>query len=207
MLSSAFYRNKAAYVVGKIINGHDELPFVVPVLHDEDGRLALDAVAARRRSSINVLFSLSRAYFMVDMEVPSGYVEFLRSMMPTKPRSELYTMIGLGKQGKTLFYRDLLHHLHHSEDTFVEAPGIRGKVMLVFTLPVVPVRVQGDQGRVRAAARTPTARPSGRSSTLVKHLDRVGRMADTLEFTNLALPRDALLAGAARRAARRSRRR
>ena len=63
---------------------------------------------------INVLFSLSRAYFMVDMEVPSGYVEFLRTMTPTRARSELYTMIGLGKQGKTLFYRDLLQHLHHS---------------------------------------------------------------------------------------------
>ena len=133
MLGSAFYRNKAAYVIGKIVNGHDETPFVVPVLHDDDGRLALDAVAARRRSGISVLFSLSRAYFMVDMDVPSGYVEFLRTMMPTRPRSELYTTIGLGKQGKTLFYRDLLHHLHHSEDAFVEAPGMRGLVMHVFT--------------------------------------------------------------------------
>ena len=75
---------------------------------------------------------------MVDMDVPSGYVEFLRTMMPAKPRSELYTAIGLGKQGKTLFFRDLLHHLHHSEDVFVEAPGIRGQVMLVFTLPSYP---------------------------------------------------------------------
>ena len=87
---------------------------------------------------------------MVDMEVPSGYVEFLRSMAPTQPRSELYTMLGLGKQGKTLFFRDLLQHLHHSSDAFVEAPGIRGQVMLVFTLPSYPVRLQGDQGRVRA---------------------------------------------------------
>ena len=47
-------------------------------------------------------------------------------------------MIGLGKQGKTLFYRDLLQHLHHSEDAFVEAPGVRGQVMLVFTLPSYP---------------------------------------------------------------------
>ena len=125
MLGSAFYRNKAAYVVGKIVNGHDETPFVVPVLHDEEGRLVLDAVLLDEES-INVLFSLSRAYFLVDVDVPSGYVQFLQTIMPTKPRSELYTAIGLAGQGKTLFVRDLRHHLHHSEDLFVEAPGTRG---------------------------------------------------------------------------------
>ena len=84
---------------------------------------------------------------MVDMEVPSGYVEFLKSLLPNKPAAEIYTMLGLQKHGKTLFYRDFLHHLRHSSDDFVIAPGIRGLVMLVFTLPSYPVRVQGDQGR------------------------------------------------------------
>ncbi len=138
VLSSAFYRNKAAYVVGKLVNGYDELPFVVPVLHDGRTACSSSTRSCSTRSSINILFSLSRAYFMVDMEVPSGYVEFLRSMMPLRARSELYTMLGLGKQGKTLFFRDLLQHLHHSRDAFVEAPGIRGQVMLVFTLPSYP---------------------------------------------------------------------
>ena len=73
---------------------------------------------------------------------------------------------------------------------FVEAPGIRGQVMLVFTLPVVPVRLQGDQGRVRARRRTPTARRVEAKFAMVKHVDRVGRMADTLEFADLALPRE-----------------
>ena len=187
VLGSAFYRNKAAYVLGKIINGHDELPFVVPVLHDDSGRLALDTIVLDREQ-INVLFSLSRAYFMVDMQVPSGYVEFLRSMAPTRPRSELYTMIGLGKQGKTLFYRDLLQHLHHSQDEFVEAPGIRGQVMAVFTLPSYPyvfklIRDVFGPGK-------DTDRPTVRAKfAMVKHVDRVGRMADTHEFTDLALPR------------------
>ena len=84
MLSSAFYRNKAAYVVGKVINGYRELPFVVPVLND--GReLSLDTIVLDEEQ-LNVLFSLSRAYCMVDMAVPAGYVRFLRRMMPTKTR-------------------------------------------------------------------------------------------------------------------------
>ncbi len=75
---------------------------------------------------------------MVDMEMPSADVQFLRSMMPRKPRHELYSALGLAKQGKTLFYRDFLHHLRHSSDRFRIAPGIKGMVMLVFFLPSFP---------------------------------------------------------------------
>jgi isocitrate dehydrogenase kinase/phosphatase len=188
VLGSAFYRSKAAYVFGRIVNGDDAVPFIVPVLHDESGRLRLDAIVLDARQ-INNFFSLSRAYFMVDMQVPSGYVEFLLDIAPTRPRSELYTMLGLGKQGKTLFYRDFLQHLHHSQDSFVEAPGIRGQVMLVFTLPSYPYvfkLIKDVFGRGKDTDRA-TVRAK---FTMVKHVDRVGRMADTLEFTQLALPRN-----------------
>ena len=187
VLGSAFYRNKAAYVIGKVVNGNAETPFAIPVLHDEDGRLFLDAVVWDAES-LSVLFSLSRAYFMVDMDVPSGYVQFLQSLMPAKPRSELYTVVGLAKQGKTLFYRDLLHHLHHSQDVFVEAPGTRGLVMHVFNLPSYPyvLKVIKDEfGHSKQSDRATVKR----KFLMVKQIDRVGRMADTLEFTNLALPR------------------
>lgn len=188
VLGSAFYRNKAAYVLGKIVNGHEERSFVVPVLHAEGGGLALDAIVLGEER-INVVFSLSRAYFMVDVDVPSGYVDFLLSMTPARARADLYTMIGLGKQGKTLFYRDLLQHLHHSEDSFVEAPGVRGQVMLVFTLPSYPYVFKLIKDVFGPSK--DTNRASVRSKfDLVKHVDRVGRLADTLEFTGLALPLD-----------------
>jgi isocitrate dehydrogenase kinase/phosphatase len=186
VLGSAFYRNKAAYVLGKILNGHEELSFAVPVLHDEDGLLALDAIVLEEER-LSVLFSLSRAYFMVDMEVPSGYVDFLRTMTPSGARADLYTMIGLGKQGKTLFYRDLLQHLDHSEDAFVEAPGVRGQVMLVFTLPSYPYVFKVIKDVFGPGKDTDRATVRSKFE-MVKHVDRVGRLADTLEFTALALP-------------------
>ncbi len=89
-------------------------------------------------AELAVLFSANRAYFLVDMEVPSAYVDFLRAMLPDKTAAELYTMIGLQKAGKNLFFRDFLHHLKHSRDKFIIAPGIRGLVMTVFTLPSYP---------------------------------------------------------------------
>lgn len=185
VLSSPFYRNKAAYAVGKIVNGHDETPFVIPVLHGEDG-LILDTILLDPET-MNVLFSLSRAYFMVDMDVPSGYVHFLRTITPTRRRSELYSAIGLGKQGKTLLYRNLVQHLHHSQDLFVEAPGIPGLVMHVFTLPSYPYvfKVIRD---VFGPSKHTDRETVKRKFELVKDVDRVGRMADTFEFRNLALP-------------------
>ena len=187
VLSSAFYRNKAAYVVGKVINGYRELPFVVPVLND--GReLSLDTIVLDEEQ-LNVLFSLSRAYCMVDMAVPAGYVRFLRRMMPTKTRSDLYTMLGLGKQGKTLFHRDLRQHLRHSRDLFVPAPGFAGKVMLVFTLPSYPYVFKVIKDVFGHGKDTDRATVEAKFA-MAKHVDRVGRMADTIEFTDLELPGD-----------------
>jgi len=113
VLSSLFYRNKGAYLVGRIINGFTETPVALPILHGPDGRLVIDA-ALFGEDDLLMIFSYARAYFMVDMEVPSAFVQFLRGLMPRKPRAELYNAIGLQKHGKNLFYRDFLAHLRHS---------------------------------------------------------------------------------------------
>ncbi|MFT4195560.1 bifunctional isocitrate dehydrogenase kinase/phosphatase [Ottowia sp.] len=196
VLASPFYRNKGAYLVGKLINGFREVPFALPLLHRTPGSLHVDA-ALFGEEDLLILFSFSRAYFMVDMEIPSAYVQFLRSLMPRKPRAEIYNALGLAKQGKALFYRDLLWHLRHSSDQFRTAPGIKGMVMLVFDLPSFPYVFKII--RDRFAAPKETTREQVRAKyLLVKRHDRVGRMADTMEFSMLAFPRerfdDALIA-------------
>ena len=188
VLSSLFFRNKGAYIVGRAINGAREHPFVVPILHGADGRLLLDAVLTDPEQVV-LLFSFTRAYFMVDMEVPSAYVHFLRSLMPKKPRSEIYTVLGLQKQGKTLFYRDFLQHLKHSSDAFRIAPGIRGLVMLVFELPSFPYVFKVIKDFYPPPKDTTRERIKEKY-LLVKHHDRVGRMADTLEYSDVAFPLD-----------------
>ena len=181
-----FFRNKGAYVVGRVINAHRELPFAVPILQNERGELYLDALLVGE-SQLLVLFSFARAYFFVDMEVPAATVSFLRLLMPRKARAELYMSVGLAKQGKTLFYRDLHYHLRHSSDHFVEAPGIKGMVMLVFTLPSFPYVFKLI--RDRFAPPKDTDRQAVMDKYLmVKLHDRVGRMADTLEYSLVALP-------------------
>jgi isocitrate dehydrogenase kinase/phosphatase len=186
LLSSLFFRNKGAYVIGKIINGDAEYPFAIPILRNEDGSVYIDTVLLST-SELEVLFGFSRAYFLVDMEVPSGYVSFLNSLLPRKPAAELYTLLGLQKHGKTLFYRDFLHHLRHSSDQFVVAPGIRGLVMLVFTLPSYPYVFKVIKDEISPPKEISRQQVKDKY-LLVKRHDRVGRMADTLEYTDVALP-------------------
>jgi isocitrate dehydrogenase kinase/phosphatase len=130
------------------------------------------------------------------MEIPAAYVQFLRSLMPRKPRGEIYTALGLAKQGKTLFYRDFLYHLKHSSDRFRVAPGIPGMVMLVFDLPSFPYVFKVIKDHF--PPQKDTTREQVQSKyLLVKQHDRVGRMADTLEYSVVAFARsrfdDALL--------------
>ena len=187
VLSGLFFRNKGAYVVGKLINGFKEVPFALPLLHTKSAKLVIDA-ALFGEDDLLILFSFARAYFMVDMGIPSAYVVFLRSMMPRMPRAEIYNALGLAKQGKTLFYRDFLHHLRHSTDKFRIAPGIKGMVMLVFDLPSFPYvfKVIKDY----YPPQKDTTREIIKSKyLLVKQHDRVGRMADTQEYSEVAFPR------------------
>jgi isocitrate dehydrogenase kinase/phosphatase len=199
VLSSLFYRNKGAYLVGKIINGFVEVPVALPILHqlrnDDVGgaasgsssQLVIDA-ALFGEDELLMIFSYARAYFMVDMEVPSAYVQFLRSLMPRKPRAELYNALGLQKHGKNLFYRDFMFHLRHSSDKFRIAPGIKGMVMLVFDLPSFPYVFKVIKDFYPPPKDTTREQIMGKY-LLVKQHDRVGRMADTLEYSNVAFPR------------------
>ena len=215
VLSGLFYRNKGAYIVGKIINGFNELPFALPVLHQappargpqpdprelagegsaaggwggtSSGKLLIDA-ALFGEDDLLILFSFARAYFMVDMGIPSAYVQFLRSMMPRMPRAEIYNALGLAKQGKTLFYRDFLYHLRHSTDKFRIAPGIKGMVMLVFDLPSFPYVFKVIKDYYPPQKDTTREKIKGKY-LLVKQHDRVGRMADTQEYSEVAFPRE-----------------
>ncbi len=185
VLRSLFFRNKGAYLIGRIVNDGDPIPFAVPIMRTRSGKLFLDTILFEPEQ-ISVLFSFARSYFMVDMEVPSAYVQFLRTLLPNKAKSELYTMLGLHKQGKTLFYRDLLSHLKHSNDRFRIADGIKGLVMLVFTLPSFPYvfKIIKDK-RSKDVSREHIES----KYVLVKVHDRAGRMADTWEYSNVDFPR------------------
>lgn len=186
VLKQPFYRNKAAYVIGRVLTKKQSIPFIVPVLLNQQGQLYADALLTETRH-LQLIFSFARAYFMVRCETPSAWVGFLNDLLPHKNRAELYAALGFHKQGKTEFYRQWLEHLQHSNDSLVEAPGIRGLVMLVFTLPSFPYVfkvIRDNFGSTKDFGRDTVVK----RYQLVKKHDRVGRMADTMEYSDVCLP-------------------
>jgi isocitrate dehydrogenase kinase/phosphatase len=188
VVSSLFFRNKAAYIVGRALVGHDRLPFVIPLLLTENLELVVDTIITDP-DDIALIFSFTRAYFMVHTRVPAGLVSFLQKILPTRSRADIYTSVGFQKQGKTLFYREFLYHLEHSSDKLIIAPGIKGMVMSVFTLPSYPFVFKIIKDHF-APPKNIDRETVKEKYQLVKMHDRVGRMADTLEFSHVAFPID-----------------
>ena len=161
----------------------------MPILNNEQGALYVDALILEP-SDIDAIFGFSRAYFMVETQVPSAIIQFLMDILPGKGKADLYSAIGFHKQGKTAFYRDFLHHLSHSSDKFIGSSWNARN---------------GDDGNSRClpiamfskSSRTHLKPPKKLSRStviekyrLVKQHDRVGRLADTLEYSEVALPRN-----------------
>ncbi len=186
VLRSIFFRNKGAYIVGRLFIHEKPIPFVLPLLHAESG-VYVDSLLLEY-NDVSSIFSYNRSYFLVDVDIVSETVDFLRSILPTKSLGELYNSIGFEKHGKTVFYRDFLRHLTASSDQFVEAPGIRGMVMMVFTLPSYDMVFKLIKDEF-APPKKVTEEEVKEKYRLVNRHDRVGRMADSHMFENLALER------------------
>ena len=188
LLMPVFYRNKGAYIVGRLSFGESVWPIAFPLHRDSGGCLYIDTLICDE-DELSVVFSFTRAYFMVLTEHPHALVDFLQELLPNKKRSELYASLGLHKHAKTVFYRDFLEHLNNSSDPFVIAAGIKGMVMSVFTLPSYQIVFKIIKDRF-APQKKMTAHDVREKYQIVKSHDRVGRMADTQEFENLVLPLD-----------------
>lgn len=187
VVKTVFYRNKGAYIVGRVRAQDKQLPFVLPLLNNEAGGLYVDTLITEE-NDVSVIFSFTRAYFMADVNVPSEFVRFMQSILPMKSVAELYSSVGFYKQGKAEFYRSFIEHLKNSDDELIVAPGIKGMVMTVFTLPSYPLVfkvIKDSFSSSKYIARSTVIE----KYQLVKRHDRVGRMADTMEFTNFSFPR------------------
>lgn len=188
VLKSVFFRNKAAYIVGRAFLGGQIHPFVIPFLHDENGVYA-DALLLEY-NHISSIFTYYRAHFLVDIDIPSEMVRFLKSILPHKPISELYTCLGFEKHGKTELYRSFLNHLDDKTDEkFDFAPGIKGMVMACFTMPSFNMVFKIIKDSF-APPKNVSEKDVKKKYELVTQHDRVGRLADTHLFENFVCEKD-----------------
>lgn len=186
LFASVLYRNKGAYLVGRIFTPDEQWPLVIPLLHREGHGIQVDALITDE-AEVSIIFSFTRSYFMVDVPVPAEFIGFLKRILPGKHIAELYTSIGFYKHGKSEFYRALINHLANTDDRFIMAPGVRGMVMTVFTLPGFNTVFKLIKDRFSPSKNVDRATVIEKYR-LVKTVDRVGRMADTQEFADFRFP-------------------
>ncbi len=186
LFSSTLYRNKGAYLVGRIFTPDEQWPLVFPLLHREGQGILIDTLITDE-AEVSIIFSFTRSYFMVRVEIPAEFIGFLKRILPGKHIAELYTSIGFYKHGKSEFYRSLINHLANTDDKFVMAPGVRGMVMSVFTLPGFNTVFKIIKDRF-SPSKNVDHNTVIEKYRLVKSVDRVGRMADTQEFSDFRFP-------------------
>lgn len=186
LLEAVFYRDRRAYLVGRLRAGHRRHPLVIALIHADDG-VRVDALLTVREH-ISILFGYARSYFHADIGNVGAVVAFVRALLPHKPLEELYAVLGRAKQGKTERYRRVFSHLAvHSHERLVHADGKRGMVMAVFTLRDLPVVFKLIRDRF-AWPKDTVRKQVEEKYRLVFHHDRVGRLIDAQEFRQLRFP-------------------
>lgn len=186
MVREPFFRNKAAYLVGRITTNNQTNPLVLAILINDIGELYADACITND-DDLNVIFGFARSYFMVQAPVPAALVDFLNQLMPHKTPSQLYSSIGCQKHGKTELYREFLQYLNNSDEMLIEAQGIKGMVMTVFTMPSYGFVFKIIKDKFAPQKEISHADVKEKYQ-LVKEHDRVGRMADTHEYRHFVFP-------------------
>jgi len=194
VLRPVFYRNKAAYLIGRARRGGGDgdrggrlVPLALAVLH-RPGGLEVDAVLPTE-DEVSILFSFARWYFHADVASPREVIGFLQSLLPRKRIAELYLSLGYSKHAKTELYRDLMAVMGGSDERFVVARGQRGLVMAVFTLPAYEFVFKVIKDRFPPQKTTTRWEVMERYRRVLEQ-DRVGRMVDFQEFEHLPLPRE-----------------
>ena len=186
VIKEVFYQMTRAYLVGRINGRGWTLPFVVSLRNGDSG-VVVDAIMLEE-GTVSVLFSFTRSYFHVDLAHVGEVVKFLKTILPRKRVSELFTVLGRAKQGKTERYRELFGHLQQSDDDFVLAPGERGLVMICFTLPSFDVVFKLIRDKFPYQKNILREDVLNKYELVFKH-DRAGRLVDAQEFKRIKFPR------------------
>ena len=187
LLRTVFYRERRAYLVGRVHHAGGSHPLVVALLSTAAGVRA-DAVLTDAEH-VSILFGFARSYFHGDLAHVADTVALLHALMPHKPRDELFTVIGRAKQGKTERYRQVFQHLvTHPDERLVIADGTRGMVMSVFTPRDCPVVFKLIRDRFAYPKDTGRRQVEGKYAMVFRR-DRVGRLVDAQEFHRLRFAR------------------
>ena len=186
MLTTPFFRDWTAFLVGRVVVGSKVFPLILAVVHQPKG-LVVDALLWQV-DSVSILFSFTRAAFFVKTHHPERIVAFLRTVLPEKPASELYSALGFPTHGKILLFCEMRRELGKDGLRFHIAPGRRGMVMAVIHAPPFDMVFKLIRDQFEYPKKTSRSAVHARYDYVLRH-NRAGRLVDAWPFQQLWLER------------------
>ena len=191
VIKGEFYRNRGAYIVGRIVlDNHSKIPLVIALLNDEKG-IYVDAILTSESATFNI-FSTTRANFHVNNAYYHELSEFLHSIIPKRSLGLAYSTIGFNHFGKVAVMEELKEELLSTDGKLDFAIGFKGTVAIGF---------QSTQSgyNLKVIRNTPTEQYKwgvfeGVPSVLEKYgrvhvINRTGSMLDNIIFYRVKLER------------------
>ena len=137
MLEPLFFRDREAYLVGKLRAGSCELPVVFALRHEERG-ITVDAVLAGREDMRNILFVSTRSTFHVRTDAYREVLAFLDTLAPERGHPAMCAVLGFTHPARVALNQRLRRHLRETGERFTPTPGRVGMAMVVFSPPSFP---------------------------------------------------------------------
>ncbi|MGI9463151.1 MAG: isocitrate dehydrogenase kinase/phosphatase AceK regulatory subunit, partial [Aestuariivirgaceae bacterium] len=134
VIVAGFYRNRGAYIVGRIsLAGGTTTPLIFSLDNRDDG-VFIDAVLLSE-AEVHNIFSSTLANFHVTNTRYHELAAFLHSLMPGRALGLHYSTIGFNHIGKVAVMDDLRSELAAHGEVLDTAVGFRGSVAIGFSAP------------------------------------------------------------------------
>ncbi len=191
IVEAGFYRNRGAYIVGAVVVSGETSPLSLALLHREEG-VVVDAVILRE-TTLRHVFSSTLANFHVTITSYHELVDYLYTLMPTRPRGMHYSTVGYNHVGKLAVMDQITSGMAESGEVLTHAPGPRGSVAIGFTSPTTQYVLKVIRDEPSESYKW--EKFDGVASVLAKYRDvheqnRSGSMLDNINYSNISLRRE-----------------
>jgi isocitrate dehydrogenase kinase/phosphatase len=191
MVRGGFFRNRGAYLVGRLmLKGREVKPFVIALLNAPEG-LRAEALL-HVVPHVHNLCSSTEAPFQVTNRHYHELSAFLHSIMPSRPLGLHYSTIGYYHFSKVAVMNEVRRRLVRDRERLAVAPGSPGTVTIAFTSPQLDYVLKVIRDQPTSGYKWDSF--AGLDTVLDKYkrvheINRTGSMLDNIVYYNLKLAR------------------
>jgi isocitrate dehydrogenase kinase/phosphatase len=191
MIRGGFFRNRGAYLVGRLMLKGRELKPCVIALVNGDEHVRAEALL-HVVPHVHNLCSSTEAPFQVTNRHYHELSAFLQSIMPSRPLGLHYSTIGYYHFSKVAVMNEVRRVLVRERELLAVAPGSPGTVTIAFTSPQLDYVLKVIRDQPTSGYKWESF--AGVDAVLAKYkrvheINRTGSMLDNIVYYNLKLAR------------------